>query len=182
MITGVIQLLLSVLISAALAVTAPSLGHVTVQAIQNGVALSDKTADGQTIINQVQYTGLESLSQSTTTDLRFQGDSLPADTTVTIAIPESSLAKTVVTAADGTWEVELPATELPAGEHTAYMTTNDSTSMSDSVAVAEFTVHKTEALTQSTWVFLLSTFIAIVSLLLAITIQLRYNSTHYSVV
>jgi len=183
MIGGIIQLLLNLLFPVALAATAPSLEHVSVQALQNQQVVSTMTADGATVINQVQYTGLESFSEpNDTTELSFQGDSLPSGTLVTITIPEAQLAATAMVSAAGHWQVTLPTTTLPAGKHTVYMTTSDATTTSASLAVAQFTVHTTQALSQSTWIFLLSTFIAIVCLLLAITIQLHYNTSHYSVV
>lgn len=181
--TMITQLIASIFFPLALAATTPSIGDVSVRALQHNQVVSEMTASGETVIHQVHYTGLDSFSEPDNTEqLDVQGNNLPSGTVVTLTIPEAKMIQSVTTDSNGHWQILLPMAALPAGKHTVYMTTSDTMMAGESVAIAQFTVHTTQALSQATWIFLLSTFIAIVSLLIVITIQLHYNTSYYSVI
>ncbi len=174
--------LLQFVVLPALALTTPSLADVTVEALQNGQPVTTVTTSGATLVTEVHYIGLDEYSVPTNTEIRFSGKNLAPSEDVIVSIPEANLEQVIAVQPDGTWQSTIPSIVLPPGTVYAAMRTADGVNESDPLTIAEFTVQKTESLSSATWLFLITTSIAIIALLLAITLQLRYNLRHHPVI
>ncbi len=156
--------------------------NMSVQAKQNDIVIAQKEVVNNTVrLNTIQYIGLDSfLEKDQETVIYFSGEALQPGTAVTILIPNSYIRTSTTANIDGVWSVEVPVDELDHGMYEAYVQTIYNGVRSDEEVVAQFEVTQEEALSNSTWIFLLSTGIAIVSLLFAITLQLRHNMQGFS--
>lgn len=156
-------------------------GNVMVQAEQNGEVVQ-AVEDNTTVVKQVDYIGLDSWSKSVTSTIHFSGTEATPDSTVMVTIPDANLAQTSPVDASGQWSVQVPVVDLSAGSYYAYVAAAEGEVMGNSIPVAYFTVESDQALSLATWIFLGTSAITIFALLLAITLQLLYNSKHHSVV
>lgn len=178
MIWGVLLSLLQLIAGQALALTNPMPEDISVMAVQAGNVVTAMTASGETLVTEHRYIGLDESSEPINTEIRFTGVNAEPSTEVIITIPDADIEQVAQVAASGTWELSVPTALLPAGQRYATVQYKSGETLSDSLTVAEFNVHSAESLSSSTWLFLLSTSTAIVALLLAITMQLRYNLRH----
>lgn len=191
-------LLLSVLLAAPLVVMAVDdvvtpdidrtlqdhiLPFVSVSAEQDGQFITQTTSDGAMLVNTYHAVGLESAAdQSNTGLIHFSGTGVPERAMIRILVPDQQIVRATLADATGYWEVTIPTESLTAGQHAAYIQTMYQGNASRQELIAQFTVQARETLTQASWIFLFSTAIAIVCLLLAITLQLRHNMLNPSVI
>lgn len=178
MIWGILLSLLQLIAGQALALTNPLPADISVKAVQSGNVVTAMTANGETLVTEHRYIGLDESSEPINTEIRFSGVNAEPKTEVIVSIPNANIKRIVQVADSGTWELSLPTARLPAGRRYATVQYKSGEVLSDSLTIAEFEVRSAESLSSSTWLFLLSTSTAIVALLLAITMQLRYNLRH----
>lgn len=176
-------LFIMTILMAPLSLAAATAGNVTVVASQNGETLT-KLVDNATVVKQIEYIGLDAVTEPVTTAIDFTGDAATPDATVMVTIPEAKVSQTSTVDANGQWSISVPTQMLTAGNYYAYVAAADEagTSMEDSKPVAYFTVQADQSLSLATWIFLGTSGTTVFVLLLAITLQLRYNSQHHAVV
>lgn len=162
-------------------IMAANLGSVQVMAEQAGTPLSLLSDDGSTVIKQIEYIGLEAWTKPVTTEIRFSGQAATPNATVTVTVPDATIAQAGIVAADGSWTMTIPTSSLTAGSYYAYVTVSDDQVTNPAVPVAYFTVLDDQSLSWQTWVFLGTSLLAILALLSAITLQLGYNSKYHPV-
>ncbi len=162
---------------------AATAGTVTVVAEQNGAQL-EPIADHSTVIKQIDYIGLDASSEPVTTAIHFTGAAATPQATVLVTIPDAMVSETSTVDEAGTWNISVPTTALTDGDYYAYVAAADEagSGMGPTTPVAYFTVSGDQNLSVTTWIFLVTSGLTIFALLLAITLQLRYNSLHHSVV
>ncbi|EKD76082.1 MAG: hypothetical protein ACD_43C00230G0002 [uncultured bacterium] len=175
---GILLALLHIMVGQALAMTNPTAADVSVMAVQAGNAVTAITPNGETLVTEHRYIGLDETTERVNTEIRFTGINADPGITVVVDIPDADIEQTTQATATGTWELSVPTTLLPVGHRYATVQYKAGDTFSAPLTVAEFEVKSAESLSSSTWLFLLSTTTAIVALLLAITIQLRYNLRH----
>lgn len=178
MIIGVLFALLQFISGQALALASPVPADISVMAVQAGNIVSAMTANGETLVTEHRYIGLDESTEPINTEIRFAGVNAEPDTEVVISIPDADIEQIAMVSNAGTWELSVPTALLPIGQRYATVRYKSGEELSDPLTVAEFEVRSAESLSSSTWLFLLSTSTAIVALLLAITLQLRYNLRH----
>lgn len=161
-----------------MALTNPLPADISVMAVQAGNVVTAMTASGEILVTEHHYIGLDESSEPINTEIRFSGVNAEPSTEVIISIPDADIEHVVQVAPGGTWELSVPTALLPVGRRYATIQYKSGEMLSDTLTVAEFEVLSAESLSSSTWLFLLSTSTAIVALLLAITMQLRYNLRH----
>ncbi len=172
---SLISLLLPILVSAA------TVGTIHVSAEQGGQTLTALLADGATVIKEVSYIGLDASTLPVTTAIRFAGTAATPAATVVVMIPEAQVSETTAVAEDGTWALTISTSLLTAGNYYAYAAVAEGDQVGDSIPAAYFTVQADQNLSWPTWIFLGTSLVTILSLLLAITLQLGYNSKHHPV-
>lgn len=178
----VLHVLIQLIILPALALTTPTLNDVSVEALQDGQKITKVSYSGATLVTEVHYIGLEEFSRQVQTEIRFSGKNISPDETVILSIPMANIEQMVAVQSDGTWQSSIPTSALPTGMMSATIRTSNGTDTSDPLTIAEFNVKIEESLSSATWFFFISTTIAIIALLFAITSQLRYNLTRQRVV
>lgn len=162
---------------------AATAGTVTVVAEQNGEVM-EALVDNATIVKQIEYIGLDAGTEPVTTSIDFTGTAATPNATVMITIPEAQVSQTSTVDATGQWNIDVPTQQLTDGNYYAYVAAadEDGSGMGASKPVAYFTVQADQNLSLATWVFLITSSVTVFVLLLAITLQLRYNSQHHAVV
>lgn len=158
-----------------LALTTLTVTDISVEAWQDGAVVTTMTPSGATLVTEIDYIGLNPIQVPTGTTIRFTGKNSTPGEEMIISIPAAHVEQRVSVQSDGTWETSIPTTLLPHGIMSATVRAATATDQSAPVTVAEFTVRSDEFLSTATWLFLITTSIAIVTLLLAVTLQLRYN-------
>lgn len=133
-------------------------------------------------IHTKKYIGLEGFLETNTNSayIEFSGESVPAETVITIIFPTTFVRSSTMSDADGHWSINVPTDTLSAGHHEAMIQTIYEGVRSDETLIAEFDIDSEESLSNSTWVFLFSSILAILCLLFAITLQLRHNMRGFS--
>lgn len=171
------------LLALPVSLAAATAGTVTVVAEQNGSQLQ-QLADHSTVIKQVDYIGLDASTEPVTTSIHFTGIAATPLATVLVTIPDAMVSESSTVDTDGGWSISVPTTALTDGSYYAYVAAADEAGdgMGPSEPVAFFTVQADQNLSLTTWIFLVTSGLTIFALLLAITLQLRYNSLHHSVV
>lgn len=157
---------------------AATAGTVSVVAEQDGSLLTP-VFDHSTVIKQIDYVGLDATTELVTTSIHFSGTEATPAATIVVDIPAAEISRSVTVAEDGQWEIIVPTSDLTAGSYYAYVATAEASSQS--TPVAYFTVQVDQNLSLATWLFLGVSTLAIFALLMAITLQLRYNSAHHAV-
>lgn len=153
------------------------LNTVTVHAEKNGEVVSDVNADGAVELKVVNYVGLDAESQNTdTVEVVVAGGNTPENSKLTVALEESGYRVNPTINEDGSWEARIPLQNFKKTEESVAIELQHNGIMTAPVVVATANVEAVEALSSATWVYLLTTVFAIISLLLAITIQLRHNA------
>ncbi len=172
-----------VILLAPVSLVAATAGTVTVVAKQNGQVIEALVNDA-TIVKQIEYIGLDASTQPVTTSIDFTGVSATPDATVMVTIPEAKVSQTNTVDASGQWNIDIPTSDLTAGNYYAYVAAadEDGSGMGKSEPVAYFTVQADQNLSLATWIFLVTSSLTVFVLLLAITLQLRYNSQHHVIV
>lgn len=133
-------------------------------------------------IHTKKYIGLEGFLETNTNSayIEFSGDSVPAETVITIIFPTTFVRSSTMSDTDGHWSINVPTDTLSAGHHETMIQTIYEGVRSDETLIAEFDIDAEESLSNSTWVFLFSSILAILCLLFAITLQLRHNMRGFS--
>lgn len=146
----------------------------------------DKSIQGNTTeevrIHTKKYIGLEGFLEPdpNSSYIEFSGESVPTETVVTIIFPTSFVRSSTMSDTNGRWSINVPIDQLNAGHHEAMIQTIYEGVRSDETLIAEFDIDAEESLSNSTWVFLFSSILAILCLLFAITLQLRHNMRGFS--
>lgn len=152
------------------------LPFVLVTAEQDGQVVTQTTSDGAMLVSMPHAVGLESaIDQPNPGMINFSGTGAPDKAMIRILIPDQNVVRATMTDATGHWEVSIPTELLTPGQHAAYIQAMHQGNVSNQELIAQFTVQARETLTQASWIFLFTTGITIVCLLLAITLQLRHN-------
>ncbi|MFA6474976.1 MAG: hypothetical protein WCV88_02115 [Patescibacteria group bacterium] len=161
---------------------AATAGSVHVVAHANDAAALE-IVDRTTIVKQIDYLGLDSTSQPVTTEIEFSGTAATPQATVKVSIPAADIAQLTEVDSAGKWSIALPTQALTPGNYYAYVSAADITETNKTLGlpVAYFTVLNNQSLSVATWIFLVTSGLAIFALLLAITLQLRYNAEHHPV-
>lgn len=150
------------------------LPNIHVAAVQNGQEINSTSEDGSVYVQTVDYIGLDSLREQDKTYIVFSGSNAPDNVVINVSFPNDNLVRST-TSTDGKWKIAIPVDLLSPGVQGAYVSTKQTTMQSADHQVAEFMINSNQSLSDTTWLFMFSTVVAIVCLLLAVTLQLRHN-------
>ncbi len=150
--------------------------------VRDGENTIQSNSKQEVLIHTKKYIGLEGFLESDTnsTYIEFSGKTVSPETVITIIFPSTFVRSSTMSDPNGYWSVQVPIDQLSAGRHQAMIQTIHQGVRSEEALVAEFDVDAEEALSNSTWVFLFSSILAILCLLFAITLQLRHNMRGFS--
>lgn len=164
------------------AVIAATAGQIQVVAEDAGQTL-DAVENNTTIIKQIDYIGLDPDTKPVTTTIQFSGSAATPSATIMLTVPDARWSQTSTVSADGRWNIVLPTSALTNGDYYAYVAAADQAdaSLGAALPAAYFSVQVDQNLSVATWTFLLTSGLTIFALLLAITLQLRYNGQHHPV-
>lgn len=152
------------------------LPFVLVTAEQDGQVITQTTSDGAMLVSMPHAVGLESaIDQPNPGIIHFSGTGAPDKAMIRILIPDQNVVRATMSDATGHWEVSIPTETLTPGQHAAYIQAMYQGNVSNKELIAQFTVQARETITQASWIFLFTTGITMLCLLLAITLQLRHN-------
>lgn len=150
------------------------LPNMRIAAVQNGQEINSTGEDGSVHVQTVDYIGLDSLREQDKTYIVFSGSNAPDNVVISVSFPNDDLVRST-TSTDGEWKIAIPVDLLSPGEQGAYVSTKQATMQSADHQVAEFMINSNQSISDTTWLFMFSTVVAIVCLLLAVTLQLRHN-------
>lgn len=154
--------------------------NLTVVVMQDNQIVAQSVAGSQSAqpaiaIDTVRYIGLNSEQIQPRLVAQFLGTNALPGLVVTIRFSADNLAQSTTVDADGNWKIQIPLEHTQSTTQSAYMTIRQGEQISQSYVVGQFEIQRAELLSQDTWMFLLTAFLAIVTLLFAITIQVRHN-------
>ncbi|MBI2415968.1 MAG: hypothetical protein HYV33_04915 [Candidatus Kerfeldbacteria bacterium] len=171
-----VALVIMLLVWPIIGVGAQALPNITVQALQDNEPIVSTSTDGAIVVQTTQSIGLESFSEPPMNPvIQFSGNQAEPGSVIRVFFRDLPVAKTSIVATDGSWLIDFEADRLTDGNHTAAVEVITEAGVSDAQTVASFTVNRAQTLSDATWLFLLTTAVAIICLLLAVTIQLRHN-------
>lgn len=148
---------------------------------ENGDTVKSSTNE-EVYVRTTKYVGLDGFleSDTNTSFITFSGTNVAPDTVITVIFPETYVRSSTMANTEGNWSILVPIDQLTAGQHQAVIQTIHDGVRSDEAVVAEFEIEAQESLSNSTWVFLFSSVLAMLCLLFAITLQLRHNMRGFS--
>jgi hypothetical protein len=106
----------------------------------------------------------------------FSGQGTP-EMTVRLTVASAGIAKQTTVNADGHWRLVLLVDDLPAGEHEATIQTRMGEVESDPLIVAEFLVLTQDAVSNTTWLFIMILGLALILSLVVINLLLLLDRT-----
>lgn len=145
----------------------------------------EKNSLGETILHTREIIGLRPIhlpwsSDDETTETRntvtFSGVSDP-HAVVTVTIRSEPIVKVTRADAEGKWTMTVPVDALTVGEHTAYLQTESNGVLSDQIEIAKFVVIEEQSISNATWIFIISSVLALVILCIAIVSHVRHQHT-----
>jgi len=137
-------------------------------------------AQGEYILHRESIVGLSPSARlvgyKKTDDLvRISGKTIPGAFVILIMHSNESIIDVTHADAQGKWNILLSVNTLTAGEHTASIQTIYKDIRSDEHVIAQFVVLGSDTISNTTWIFLLSTSVLIVLLLIIVNVQFHYR-------
>ena len=151
------------------------LPNLKIAAIQDDELIAESNSDGGVEINTVRYIGLNSSAQDNKTYLHFFGSQVQPDTVITLSLPADDIVRSTAVDAAGNWEIKISLNTLTTPVQSSYIQVKNGEQLSNEYEVSKFSIQRAQALSDDTWIFLISAFGAFVAILLAVTIQVRHN-------
>lgn len=154
--------------------------NLTITVKQNDQAITESShanVPDQTpiVVDTIKYIGLNSTADQPNVLVNFVGTHALPHTIMTVRFATDNIVRSTVVDEEGQWEINVPLDTLYYPSQSAYLMASQGQIASQAYVVGQFDIRRSESLSQDTWMFLLSALIAIVTLLLAVTIQVRHN-------
>lgn len=142
--------------------------------------LLKQNADGQIILRNTRTVGLRPtrfLSFGNTNEvdiLQISGVSDPF-AKITLTIFSDPIVQVTEADEEGKWKIHVAVSDLPEGQHTAFLKAESQGVESDEIEIARFVVIQDETLSNTSWIFIINSIIAVCVLSILITVKIEHR-------
>lgn len=154
--------------------------NVSITVTQNDTPVAESTSHSAAkqdpiTIDTVNYIGLNSEASQSKLYASFNGTDTIPNTIMTVRFAADNIVRSTEVNSDGQWQIEVPLDTMMYPSQSVYLLARQEKMVSKEYLISQFTIHRSDSLSQDTWMFIFSALIAIITLLVAVTVQVRHN-------